>query len=112
MNIVMGLRYTASLVQKQQDCSQSSFALKAHNNAIKGMQGWSTCPLSFAISLELCAPCMCVLAESFLHMHRQSEQLGLTVLRTWAFADGPQWNSIQPNLGQLDERVLSEVIVN
>jgi len=32
MNIVMGLRYTASLVQKQQDCSQSSFALKAHNN--------------------------------------------------------------------------------
>ena len=40
---------------------------------------------------------------------RESEQLGLTVLRTWAFADGPQWNSIQPNLGQLDERVLSEV---
>jgi len=52
------------------------------------------------------------LAESFLHMHRQSEQLGLTVLRTWAFADGPQWNSIQPHLGQLDERVLSEVTVN
>ena len=40
---------------------------------------------------------------------RESEQLGLTVLRTWAFADGPQWNSIQPSLGQLDERVLSEV---
>ncbi|CAK0785738.1 hypothetical protein CVIRNUC_008949 [Coccomyxa viridis] len=38
----------------------------------------------------------------------ESEQLGLTVLRTWAFADGPQWNSIQPSLGQLDERVLSE----
>ncbi|CAL5228204.1 g11291 [Coccomyxa viridis] len=38
----------------------------------------------------------------------ESEQLGLTVLRTWAFADGPQWNSIQPNLGQLDERVLSQ----
>ena len=42
-------------------------------------------------------------------MCRESEQLGLTVLRTWAFADGPQWNSIQPNLGQLDERVLSQV---
>ncbi len=42
-------------------------------------------------------------------MRRESEQLGLTVLRTWAFADGPQWNSIQPNLGQLDERVLSQV---
>ena len=45
-----------------------------------------------------------------LHL-QESEQLGLTVLRTWAFADGPQWNSIQPNLGQLDERVLSEVRV-
>ena len=42
-------------------------------------------------------------------LRRESEQLGLTVLRTWAFADGPQWNSIQPSLGQLDERVLSEV---
>ena len=40
---------------------------------------------------------------------RESEQLGLTVLRTWAFADGPQWNAIQPSLGQLDERVLSKV---
>jgi len=32
MTIVMVLRYTASLVQKQQECSQSSSALKAHNN--------------------------------------------------------------------------------
>jgi hypothetical protein len=31
------------------------------------------------------------------------------VLRTWAFADGKQWDSIQPSLGVLDERVLSEV---
>ena len=45
-------------------------------------------------------------------LRRESEQLGLTVLRTWAFADGPQWNSIQPSLGQLDERVLSEVSIS
>lgn len=31
------------------------------------------------------------------------------MLRTWAFADGSQWNAIQPSLGVLDERVLSEV---
>lgn len=40
---------------------------------------------------------------------RDASELGLTVLRTWAFADGPQWNAIQPSLGVLDERVLSEV---
>lgn len=40
---------------------------------------------------------------------RDATQLGLTVLRTWAFADGAQWNAIQPSLGVLDERVLSEV---
>ncbi|KAK9918089.1 hypothetical protein WJX75_001118 [Coccomyxa subellipsoidea] len=39
---------------------------------------------------------------------RDATQLGLTVLRTWAFADGAQWNAIQPSLGVLDERVLSE----
>ncbi|BDA46635.1 Mannan endo-1,4-beta-mannosidase 2 [Coccomyxa sp. Obi] len=39
---------------------------------------------------------------------RDATELGLTVLRTWAFADGPQWNAIQPSLGVLDERVLSE----
>ncbi|EIE19597.1 glycoside hydrolase [Coccomyxa subellipsoidea C-169] len=38
---------------------------------------------------------------------RDAKKLGLTVLRTWAFADGSQWNAIQPSLGILDERVLS-----
>lgn len=40
---------------------------------------------------------------------RDAKNLGLTVLRTWAFADGPQWNAIQPALGILDERVLTQV---
>ncbi|CAL8471250.1 g10792 [Coccomyxa elongata] len=39
---------------------------------------------------------------------RDAKNLGLTVLRTWAFADGPQWNAIQPALGILDERVLTQ----
>lgn len=30
---------------------------------------------------------------------------GLTVIRTWAFCDGPQWNALQPSPGVLDERV-------
>lgn len=31
---------------------------------------------------------------------------GLTVIRTWAFCDGPsQWNALQPAPGVLDERV-------
>ncbi len=42
-------------------------------------------------------------------MDRDAKKLGLTVLRTWAFADGSQWNAIQPSLGILDERVLSGV---
>ena len=33
---------------------------------------------------------------------------GLTVLRTWAFADGPdQWNALQPAPGRFDERVFA-----
>jgi mannan endo-1,4-beta-mannosidase len=30
---------------------------------------------------------------------------GVTVVRTWAFADGPQWNALQPEPGVYDERV-------
>ena len=40
---------------------------------------------------------------------RDAQSLGLTVLRTWAFNDGPQWNSMQPSPGVLDERVLRQV---
>lgn len=31
---------------------------------------------------------------------------GLSVIRTWAFAAGEQWNALQPQPGQYDERVL------
>lgn len=40
---------------------------------------------------------------------RDAQSLGLTVLRTWAFNDGNQWNSMQPSMGVMDERVLREV---
>lgn len=39
----------------------------------------------------------------------EAEKLGLKALRTWAFSDGQQWNAIQPQLGQLNETVLSQV---
>ena len=29
----------------------------------------------------------------------------ITVLRTWAFADGEQWSALQPRPGEFDERV-------
>ena len=33
------------------------------------------------------------------------------MLRTWAFSDGQgQWNAIQPQLGVLNETVLSQVL--
>ena len=44
-----------------------------------------------------------------MHCRRDAQGLGLTVLRTWAFNDGAQWNSFQPTPGVLDERVLREV---
>ncbi|BDA41511.1 Mannan endo-1,4-beta-mannosidase 5 [Coccomyxa sp. Obi] len=31
----------------------------------------------------------------------------LTVLRTWAFCDGPEWNALQPEAGIFDERVFA-----
>ena len=40
---------------------------------------------------------------------RDAQSLGLTVVRTWAFNDGNQWNAMQPSMGVLDERVLREV---
>ncbi len=40
---------------------------------------------------------------------RDAQSLGLTVLRTWAFSDGAaQWNAIQPQLGVLNETILSQ----
>jgi len=30
---------------------------------------------------------------------------GITVVRTWAFADGPQWSALQPSPGVFDENV-------
>ena len=42
---------------------------------------------------------------------RDAQDLGLKALRTWAFSDGSgQWNAIQPQLGQLNETILSQVM--
>ena len=44
------------------------------------------------------------------HSCRDAQSLGLTALRTWAFSDGAsQWNAIQPQLGLLNETILSQV---
>ncbi len=41
---------------------------------------------------------------------RDAQSLGLTAMRTWAFSDGAsQWNAIQPQLGLLNETILSQV---
>lgn len=37
---------------------------------------------------------------------QKAQELGMTVVRMWAFADGPdEWNGLQPALGMLDEDV-------
>ena len=42
-----------------------------------------------------------------LQTFQKARELGLTVLRMWAFADGPyEWNALQPELELLDDRVL------
>ena len=39
---------------------------------------------------------------------KKAQELGLSVLRMWAFADGAtEWNALQPELGLLDDKVLS-----
>eukprot|EP01023_Acetabularia_acetabulum_P009607 TRINITY_DN14336_c0_g1_i7.p1 TRINITY_DN14336_c0_g1~~TRINITY_DN14336_c0_g1_i7.p1 ORF type:complete len:424 (+),score=24.37 TRINITY_DN14336_c0_g1_i7:542-1813(+) len=34
-----------------------------------------------------------------------AQSMGLTVIRTWAFSDGPRWNSLQPEAGVFSEQV-------
>ena len=47
-------------------------------------------------------------AAQVVQTFQKAQELGLTVLRMWAFADGPtEWNALQPELGLLDDRVLS-----
>lgn len=44
-------------------------------------------------------------------MHREAQNLSLKVMRTWAYSDGEnEWNAIQPQLGVLNETILSQVI--
>ena len=39
---------------------------------------------------------------------KKAQELGLSVLRMWAFADGAnEWNALQPELGLLDDKVLT-----
>jgi hypothetical protein len=41
----------------------------------------------------------------------EAQQLGLRVLRTWAYSDGTkEWNGIQPQLGVLNETILSQAL--
>ena len=35
----------------------------------------------------------------------ETRAAGLSVLRTWAFCDGSEWNALQPAPGEWDERV-------
>ena len=37
----------------------------------------------------------------------QAKAAGLTVIRTWAFCDGAEWNALQPAPGEWDERVFA-----
>ena len=46
-----------------------------------------------------------------LQTFQKARELGLTVLRMWAFADGPyEWNALQPELELLDDRVLRRAL--
>lgn len=39
---------------------------------------------------------------------QKAQELGFTVLRMWAFADGPEeWNALQPHLDSFDEDIFS-----
>lgn len=39
---------------------------------------------------------------------QKAQELGFTVLRMWAFADGPdEWNALQPQLEHLDEDIFA-----
>ena len=54
----------------------------------------------------VCHPCTWR-ALQVLQTFQKARELGLTVLRMWAFADGPdEWNALQPELEVLDDRVL------
>ena len=35
-----------------------------------------------------------------------AQKLGITVVRVWSFNDGDTWNTLQPRMGHIDERVL------
>ena len=48
-----------------------------------------------------------------LQTFQKARELGLTVLRMWAFADGPnEWNALQPELELLDDRVLRRASID
>lgn len=50
------------------------------------------------------------LSKGCLAICRDAQNLGLKVMRTWAYSDGEtEWNAIQPQLGVLNETILSQV---
>lgn len=52
-------------------------------------------------------------AAQVIQTFQKAQELGLTVLRMWAFADGPnEWNALQPELGLLDDKVLTCAALN
>lgn len=49
-----------------------------------------------------------VLPVQVIQTLQKAQELGFTVLRMWAFADGPdEWNALQPQLEHLDEDVFA-----
>ena len=79
----------------------------------KGVRGAHAVHAADAVSSEKGCRARCYMistpasSSQVLQTFQKARELGLTVLRMWAFADGPyEWNALQPELELLDDRVL------
>lgn len=62
---------------------------------------------ALTVAIPLDVPMKGVECVQVVQTLQKAQELGMTVMRMWAFADGPdEWNGLQPALGQLDEDVL------
>jgi hypothetical protein len=53
-----------------------------------------------------CQCCRCT--TQVIQTLQKAQELGFTVLRMWAFADGPdEWNALQPHLDVFDEDIFA-----
>ncbi len=62
-------------------------------------------------SVPMRSPCQALCPESRVALQvvrilDAAVRLGMGTLRMWAFADGEVWNAVQPDSGELDERIL------